>query len=67
MEHILYGGRGYVHPAGVGGLADWTITVGSVSKEYRMIGWRFVRLVFSNEPVGRLVGLGDRVREALAV
>ena len=26
---------------------------------------RFVRIVFSNEPVGRLVGLGDRVREAL--
>lgn len=40
MERILFGGREYVHPAGVGGLADWTITVGSVSKEYRMIGWR---------------------------
>ena len=26
---------------------------------------RFVRIVFSNEPVGRLAGLGDRVREAL--
>ncbi len=40
MERILFGGREYIHPAGVGGLADWTITVGSVSKEYRMIGWR---------------------------
>ena len=40
MERILYGGREYIHPASVGGLADWTITVGSVSKEYRMIGWR---------------------------
>jgi hypothetical protein len=28
-------------------------------------GDRFVRLVFSNEPVGRLAGLGERVRAAL--
>lgn len=40
MERILFGGREYIHPASVGGLADRTITVGSVSKEYRMIGWR---------------------------
>ncbi len=40
MERILFDGRRYLHPASVGGLADRTITVGSVSKEYRMIGWR---------------------------
>lgn len=40
MERILFDRRPYMHPAGVGGLADLTITVGSVSKEYRMIGWR---------------------------
>lgn len=40
MERILFDGRRHIHPAGVGGLADHTITVGSVSKEYRMIGWR---------------------------
>ncbi len=40
MERILFDGRAYIHPAGVAGLADRTITVGSVSKEYRMIGWR---------------------------
>ena len=40
MERILYGGRRHLHPAGVAGLEDLTITVGSVSKEYRMIGWR---------------------------
>ena len=40
MERILFDGRAYVHPASVDGLADRTITVGSVSKEYRMIGWR---------------------------
>ena len=40
MERILFDGRRYIHPASVGGLADRTITVGSISKEYRMIGWR---------------------------
>jgi len=40
MERILFDRRPCIHPASVGGLADLTITVGSVSKEYRMIGWR---------------------------
>ena len=40
MERILFDRRRYIHPAALGGLADLTITVGSVSKEYRMIGWR---------------------------
>jgi N-succinyldiaminopimelate aminotransferase len=33
-------GRPYLHPASLTGMADRTLTVGSVSKEYRMIGWR---------------------------
>jgi len=40
MERILYDGLAYFHPAGMAGMAERTITVGSVSKEYRMIGWR---------------------------
>src|SRR6185503_10511855 len=40
MERILFDGRPYLHPAGLPGMAERTITVGSVSKEYRMIGWR---------------------------
>jgi aspartate/methionine/tyrosine aminotransferase len=40
MERILYDGRAYTHPAALPGMAQRTITVGSVSKEYRMIGWR---------------------------
>src|SRR5262245_48477458 len=40
MERILYDGRAYLHPASLPGMAERTITVGSVSKEYRMIGWR---------------------------
>jgi aspartate/methionine/tyrosine aminotransferase len=39
MERILYGAP-YVHPASLPGMRERTITVGSVSKEYRMIGWR---------------------------
>jgi aspartate/methionine/tyrosine aminotransferase len=40
MERILYDGRIYRHPASIAGMSDRVITVGSVSKEYRMIGWR---------------------------
>ncbi len=40
MERILFGGAEHVHPASFPGMAERTITVGSVSKEYRMIGWR---------------------------
>ncbi|WP_419161783.1 pyridoxal phosphate-dependent aminotransferase [Candidatus Palauibacter sp.] len=40
MERILYDGRPYLHPAGLPGMRERTITVGSVSKEHRMIGWR---------------------------
>ncbi|MFN2386952.1 MAG: pyridoxal phosphate-dependent aminotransferase [Thermoanaerobaculia bacterium] len=40
MERILYDGLRPIHPAGLPGMADRTITVGSASKEFRMIGWR---------------------------
>lgn len=40
MERIIYDNRPYIHPASLPGMAEHTITVGSVSKEYRMIGWR---------------------------
>jgi N-succinyldiaminopimelate aminotransferase len=40
MERILFDGCPYVHPASLEGMARRTITVGAVSKEYRMIGWR---------------------------
>ncbi len=40
MERILYDNRPFIHPASLPGMRDFTITVGSVSKEYRMIGWR---------------------------
>src|SRR5579859_5337110 len=40
MERILFDGAPHVHPASFAGMAERTITVGAVSKEYRMIGWR---------------------------
>lgn len=40
MERILYTGESVLHPASFEGMAGRVITIGSVSKEYRMIGWR---------------------------
>ncbi len=40
MERILFDDAEHVHPASFPGMAERTITAGSVSKEYRMIGWR---------------------------
>ncbi|HEX2714963.1 MAG TPA: pyridoxal phosphate-dependent aminotransferase [Candidatus Acidoferrales bacterium] len=40
MERILFEGRDFLHPAALPGMLERTITIGSVSKEYRMIGWR---------------------------
>jgi len=40
LERILFDGHPYFHPASLPGMAERTITVGCVTKEYRMIGWR---------------------------
>ncbi|WP_119167607.1 pyridoxal phosphate-dependent aminotransferase [Algihabitans albus] len=40
MERLLFDGRKPLHPAGLPGMAERTVTVGSASKELRMIGWR---------------------------
>src|SRR5215472_11238636 len=40
MERILFRGLPVLHPAALDGMAERTITIGSVSKEFRMIGWR---------------------------
>lgn len=56
MERILYDDRPYLHPASLPGMAERTITVGSVSKEYRMIGWR-VGWVVGPEPIMADIGL----------
>jgi aspartate/methionine/tyrosine aminotransferase len=40
MERILFDGRAPFHPVTLPELRERTIVIGSVSKEYRMIGWR---------------------------
>ena len=40
MERILYDERNVIHPASFSEIRDKVISVGSASKEYRMIGWR---------------------------
>jgi aspartate/methionine/tyrosine aminotransferase len=40
MERILFDDRPVIHPAAFPGMREKVVTVGSASKEYRMIGWR---------------------------
>lgn len=40
MEGIVFDGAPIIHPASFDGMRDRTITLGSVSIEYRMVGWR---------------------------
>lgn len=40
MDEVVFDGQRTRHPATVPGLEDRTITLGGVSKNYRMIGWR---------------------------
>ncbi len=40
MERLLFAGAPALNPARMPALAERMVTVGSVSKEYRMIGWR---------------------------
>ena len=40
MERILYDNRELIHPCIFRGMKDRIIIIGTVSKEYRMIGWR---------------------------
>jgi aspartate/methionine/tyrosine aminotransferase len=40
MERLVFDARPVAHPAGLPGMADRTITIGSSAKELRMIGWR---------------------------
>ncbi|MGN9906571.1 pyridoxal phosphate-dependent aminotransferase [Phytohabitans sp. LJ34] len=40
MERLLFDGRPFVHPVREPGMAERTLVIGSLSKEFRMIGWR---------------------------
>jgi len=49
MESVLFDGRPLLHPVSLPGMRDRTITIGSVSIEYRMIGWRVAWVVADSE------------------
>jgi N-succinyldiaminopimelate aminotransferase len=57
MERILFDDRPVIHPASFPGMRQKTITAGSASKEYRMIGWR----------VGWVVGPADIIADVARV
>src|SRR2546429_694254 len=40
MELLLFDGRAPLHPVRYPGMAERTLIIGSLSKEFRMIGWR---------------------------
>jgi aspartate/methionine/tyrosine aminotransferase len=56
-EGVLFDGREIVQPAGLPGMRDRTVTVGAVSLEQRMIGWR----------VGWVVAPGELVNDVSRV
>ena len=51
FEGVLYDGRTVIHPAGLPGMRDRTITVGDVTAEPRMIAWRIGWVVAPGELV----------------
>lgn len=57
MERLVYDGLPVIHPAGLPGMHERTVSVGSASKELRMIGWR----------VGWIVGPALRMPDIAAV
>ncbi|HYV88803.1 MAG TPA: pyridoxal phosphate-dependent aminotransferase [Candidatus Polarisedimenticolia bacterium] len=63
MERILFDGRPVIHPAGLPGMAERVISVGSASKEFRLIGWRVGWIVApaSLVPDLALVSMGNVV------
>lgn len=53
-EGVLFDGRTVLHPASLDGMRDRTVTIGSVSLEQRMIGWRVGWVVAPDELAGHV-------------
>jgi N-succinyldiaminopimelate aminotransferase len=60
MEALVFDGRELVGPLDVDGMDARTVIVGSMSKAYRMIGWRVV-WVAGPASLARLETLGSRL------
>lgn len=58
MERLLFDGRQVIHPAGLPGMSTRTVTVGSCSKELRMIGWRVGWIVAPEDLIPDLTAVG---------
>jgi len=65
MERILFDRRDVLHPASLPGMAGRTVTVGSASKELRMIGWRIGWVVGPEDLIADvgLVGISNVVSQ----
>jgi aspartate/methionine/tyrosine aminotransferase len=53
-EGVLFDGRTVIHPASLDGMRERTVTIGSVSLEQRMIGWRVGWVVAPGELAGHV-------------
>jgi N-succinyldiaminopimelate aminotransferase len=57
MERLVFDGCRVTHPAGLPGMAERTISIGSSAKELRMIGWRVGWIVAPEEFIPDLVAV----------
>ena len=57
MERLLFDDRPLIHPAGLPGMAERTIIIGSSAKELRMIGWRVGWVIAPEEIMPDLVSV----------
>lgn len=58
MERLLFDGKKVIHPASFKGMSERTITVGSASKELKMIGWRVGWIVGPKALIPDLTAVG---------
>ena len=65
MERLVFDGRPVIHPAGLPGMAERTITIGSSAKELRMIGWRVGWIVAPESFLPDLVAGAQHVLDLL--
>ena len=54
MEGVVFDGAPIIHPASFEGMRERTITLGSVSIEYRMVGWRVAWAVAGSDTADAL-------------